>query len=401
MIKIFLYENIMHITEFNIHISEEKFDGSASNSRMTWRRKQAVLIEIKDNSGRSGWGECWTFDQSADALIRFIQTEIQPWVSHKTIESIDDFCQEIYLTSVLSGRHGMLSAALSGVNCALWDLHAQASEVPLWQALNPNLVQTTLPDVSVYASGGLYMKGDDPQVLQAVVSGYVKQGFRTVKMKFGAKSFEDDLARITEVRRSIGPDIELILDAVYSLDKEKAIKWLPHWRELDVQAIQAPFPASDWAAMSWLNQEQNIPVMGFEAESRFEVFRALLQVDAIGILQFSPIAVGGYDASFRLVRLAEQFGKKVSLQCSSTWLAEMICFHLAAASQSVMHAEFHQFHQFHQFHRQMFDVAAPKMMTLTGGKLGLSSTPGLGFVPPKDRLLKVTDNLPDLIVNKL
>ena len=380
----------MRITDFRLYLAEAKFDGQASNPKMTWWRKQAVLIELTDREGVSGWGECWTFDQSADALIRFIQTELRGHILDQDVDSIAEICARLYSGAVLSGRYGMLSAALSGVNCALWDIKSRKIGRPLWQVLGKHRDGEAIRKVPVYASGGLYMKGDDPQILQAIVSGYVEQGFRTVKMKFGIKEFEDDLDRISEVRRSIGQGVNLILDAVYSLDRQKAERWLPYWQDLGVEAVQAPFDASDWESMIWLNQDCGMPVMVFEAETRFEIFRALLQAGAIGIMQFSPVAVGGIDASRRLIDLAAEHGKPVSLQCSSTWMAELIAMHLAGASDQVAHVEYHQ------FHRLMFDLAEPTYTRLVGGKVTLSSTPGIGLIPPLDRLRDVTSGLPDL-----
>ena len=380
----------MSITDFRIYLAEAKFDGQASNPKMTWWRKQAVLIQLTDTEGFSGWGECWTFDQSADALVRFIQTELRGHLLGQDVESIAETCSRLYSDAVLSGRHGILSAALSGINCALWDIKSKRIGLPLWQVFGKQLDGEALRAVPVYASGGLYMRGDDPQILQAVVSGYVEQGFRTVKMKFGGKEFEDDLDRISEVRRGIGQNINLILDAVYSLDRQKAERWLPYWKDLGVQAVQAPFDASDWESMIWLNQDCGMPVMAFEAETRYEIFRALLQAGAIGIMQFSPVAVGGIDASRRFIDLAAEHGKMVSLQCSSTWMAELIAMHLAGASDNVEHVEYHQ------FHRLMFDLAEPTYTRLVDGNVILSSTPGLGLAPPLDRLRDVTSGLPDL-----
>jgi len=385
-------EYYVKIVALNIKLGETKFDGRASNPRIVWHRKQAVFIQLIDESGQFGWGECWTFDSSADALIRFIQTEIKQMVIGATIDSIADFSQFISSGSVLSGRHGMLSAALSGVNCALWDIYAKNSRLPLYKALDSDYQK---PSVPVYASGGLYLTGDSPGSLGDTVKGYVEQGFKTVKLKFGARSFQEDIARISHVRSIISDDISIILDAVYSLNKDKASQWLPYWNDWNIQAIQAPFKADDWDAMSWLNRDCKIPVMVFEAESRYEIFRALLQQEAVGIVQFSPIAVGGIDASIKLIDLAQQFGKNVSLQCSSTWLAELISMQIAGAHKNIEHVEYHQ------FHRMMFDTAEPSYRKIQDGCIELSSTYGLGFAPPSDFLIDTNDSLPDLGTGKI
>jgi L-alanine-DL-glutamate epimerase-like enolase superfamily enzyme len=385
-------EYYVKIIDLNIYLGETKFDGTASNPRIVWHRKQAVLIQLIDDCGMIGWGECWTFDRSADALIRFIQTELKDMVIGETIDSIEDFSRFISSGSVLSGRHGMLSAALSGINCALWDIYSKNLNLPLFKALNSSYQN---PRVPVYASGGLYLTDDTPHSLGETVKNYVEQGFKTVKLKFGARSFQEDIARISHVRNIVGPDISIILDAVYSLNKDKASQWLPHWKNWNIQAIQAPFKADDWDAMSWLNKECSMPVMVFEAESRYEIFRALLQQDAIGIMQFSPIAVGGIDASLKLIELAQQFGKKVSLQCSSTWLAELISMQLAGASKNIEHVEYHQ------FHRMMFDSAEPTYQAVLAGNIELSSTHGLGFAPPSNFLIDTNNSLPDLGIEKI
>ncbi len=376
----------MRIEQVQIHVSEVALGGKFYNPRILWTRKQSVFIEVSTSNGLTGWGECWTFDRSADALVRFLQTEIKPQLIGRDATLVEEIWHDLFSDTVLSGRHGMAAAAMSGVDCALWDIAAQVKKQSLGALIARDGVARAVP---VYASGGLYLKDGTIDDLQAEMRGYVAAGYSSVKMKFGAKPFEHDLERMRAVREAIGPDTGLIVDAVYSLDRTKAERWLPEWQDLGIEAVQAPFPSRDWDAMQWLNDDVGIPVMVFEAESRYVVFRALLERKAIGVMQFSPIAVGGVTASLALIDLAQNFGKPVSLQCSSTWLAEMIALQIGAARPEVKHVEIHG------FHRMLFTDGDPRHQTLKSGCIDLAGSIGTGFQVPTGKTTLFDEGLPD------
>ncbi len=377
----------MKVAEIRIHVTEVELDGSFYNPRVRWFRKQAVFLEVADADGGSGWGECWTFDRSADALVRFLQTEIVPLVSGASVSSIDEVWERVWSTTLLSGRHGMAAAALSGLDCALWDLRARRQGLSVSRSIAGGAARTRIP---VYASGGLYCSNGDLSRLHDEMRGYVSQGFTCVKMKIGAKSFAEDLERLQGVREAIGEGTALIVDAVYSLDRAKAEAWLQAWESNDVAAVQAPFPARDWEAMRWLNHDCGVPVMVFEAENRYAVFRALLDYGAIGVMQFSPIAVGGVTAALKLIALAERYGVQSSIQCSSTWLAEVIALQVAGAKAAVRHVEIHG------FHRILFDHAPDGQRQVLDGCIDIGSTIGFGFLPPPEGLSRFDSGLPDM-----
>lgn len=376
----------MNIREVNIHVAEKNLGSRFYNPRILWHRKQYVFIELITDDGFIGWGECWTFDKSADALVRFLQTEIRPGLIGRLATSIEDICRDLWSDTVLSGRHGMAAAAISGVDCALWDIAAKRDGQPVSVRISPGTWRRAIP---VYASGGLYRKDEGCDELAEEMQAHVANGFRCVKMKIGALEFERDLERVKTVRQAIGPKTGLIIDAVYSLDKDKANRWLPYWKKLGVQAVQAPFPQRYWDDMRWLNRDAGVPVMVFEAENRYAVFRALLEIGAIGVMQFSPIAVGGISASLALIELAEKYGCQTSLQCSSSWLAEKIALQLGSARTSVAHVEIHAFHQY------LFDRVGADEHALKEGCHVLADTCGLGFEVPDDDLTLCNDRLPD------
>ncbi len=378
----------MLIGAVDIFLLEVPLGGQIYNPRMLWNRKQSVFLRLTDTeSGLSGWGECWCFDTSADPLIRYLQTEVRPLLLDQPISDLEANWNHLWSKTALTGRHGMMASALSGIDIALTDLKSRIAQVPMGAL---DIKGSRRDEIPVYASAGLYRVNDSLERLAAEMKDLVTQGHNRVKMKFGALPFEQDAARMRAVREAIGPAAGLIVDAVYSLDRDKAEKWLPIWQELNVEAVQAPFPIQDWSSMRWLNVDCGIPVMGFEAESREEIFRAALQAKAIGMLQFSPIAVGGVVAARRLIELGKEHDVPVTLQCSSTWLAQAAALEVARGHDQVTHVELHT------LHRGLFECAAEGEHSPTDGVLKLHNRAGLGFVPPLDQLTLVNEGLPDL-----
>ena len=276
------------IREINIYLHTRKMDGTASNPRMTWYQKQAVFVQVVSSDTLCGWGECWTFDESASALVEFLKTEIAPMVVGQPTAAINEIWSAIWATTMLSGRHGITASALSGIDIALWDIAGKKAGKSI-SAMIGNAGES----IPVYASSGLYKKHQTPEDLGKELAGHVSEGHTCVKMKTGALSFESDLERLYAARAAIGPDTTLILDAVYGMNTALVNQWLSHWKAVKAFGIQAPFPAEDWDAMVWLNRDIRIPVIAFEAESRLEIFRSLLEKGALGMLQFSCIALGG------------------------------------------------------------------------------------------------------------
>ena len=88
--------------------------------------------------------------------------------------------------------------------------------------------------------------------------------------------------------------------------------------------------------------------MATEAEYREEIHQMLIERGAVKYLQTAPIASGGFTRLNILsekLALTENQSIKLSLEVSSTAVAMAAACHYAAASNSVVHAEYHHVHQ--------------------------------------------------------
>ena len=118
------------------------------------------------------------------------------------------------------GVKPQMMAAIAGIDIALLDLKGKLLGQPVFRLLGGG--RSTVP---AYASGGYYGPEGESAIgaLVEEMNGYVELGYTTVKMKVGGLSIEDDVRRVRTVRKCIGPNVSVLLDANQAYDVASAI----------------------------------------------------------------------------------------------------------------------------------------------------------------------------------
>lgn len=125
--------------------------------------------------------------------------------------------------------------ARNAVDCALWDLEAKRSGLPVWQlaGLDPPRALTTT----------LTIGADDPAVMAAHATHFADA--RALKLKL-----TDDPSNAERVRavRAARPDVWLMIDANQGFTRELFADLLPTLQACRVALIEQPFPVGkeDW-----------------------------------------------------------------------------------------------------------------------------------------------------------
>src|SRR5260221_13698157 len=98
------------------------------------------------------------------------------------------------------GRRGITVSAISGVDCALWDILGKSLGVPVWRLLGGRRAEK----MPAYASGGWA----GPDKIGEQLLGYVKAcGFGAVKMRVGIMDGDPlhSARRVHAAREALGP----------------------------------------------------------------------------------------------------------------------------------------------------------------------------------------------------
>jgi L-alanine-DL-glutamate epimerase-like enolase superfamily enzyme len=348
-----------------------RLDGRSWNPVSRWTERRAPLLLLHADTGSTGVGEAWSRQDAIGDVLDALSHRIGPAIIGRRIERSDDIRR---ITGDVRGDFERdtgwpPAAAVSALDIALWDLLAKAQQQPLWKALGGRTNR-----VSVYASGGLYRDGGGLDDLIAEAEAHLDAGFRSIKIKVGGLPVVDDMARLRAVRRLLREDGALWVDAVNQLAAPDAIATAVALRNAGATAIQAPVPFSDLPMMAQINADA-LPVIAGEAEHSLDAFAAMLDADAVSIVQFNLGLCGGFSGARAISDLAASRGIDVTPQCHATAVLQAASLHCGASLPRVHSVEYHRFHD-HLQH-----AMSPAMRCIVDGTIELGDEPGLGLGP--------------------
>ena len=362
----------MKITRVIPRIVRRDMGGRVWNPRTRWQEKVMVLVFVEADSGHLGVGEAWNTAAAPEALVATIEADLAPLVVGEDPFFVERVWQRAFRPTELSSRTGIVAAALSAVDIALWDLMGQALGQPLFRLLGAHA-----DEVYCYASAGLYGEGKTPDALAREMAGYVAQGFTGVKMKVGGAPLAEDVCRVAAVREAVGPEIRLMVDAVYNLGVPEALRLARAVAPYDIYWLEAPVSPYDVAGQARVQAQGPIPVCGNETEYGLDRFRELIAADAVEFVQFDVAACGGISEGRRIADLARAFRRPCSLHAASSVVVMAASLHLGAALANCESIEYHMLHQW-LWDRVPAGTFAPRQGFVrppAGPGLGLALTP--------------------------
>jgi hypothetical protein len=122
----------------------------------------------------------------------------------------------------------------------------QAAGLPVFRILGG-----TRTEVFTYATGSYNLEGEPHDAAAKKLADFVSYGYKAVKLKCGALSLKDEVARIRMVREAIGPDVLFMLDMNAPYDVHRSIVFanavVPHdifWLEEPLQRSSPPISAN-------------------------------------------------------------------------------------------------------------------------------------------------------------
>ena len=197
---------------------------------------------------------------------------------------------------------GIYIKAMGSLDVAIWDIIGQALELPVHRILGT--FRTRIP---VYAAGGYYAEGKGIRDLVREMEGYVDEGFTVVKMKVAGASLREDVARVAAVRKALGDDIGIMLDANNGLKAYEAIRlgraveeYRPYW-------FEEPVMPDDFAGCAEVRQALDVPIVAGENEFTRWGARDLLTAGSADILNLDVVKAGGITEYRKIAAVASAF----------------------------------------------------------------------------------------------
>ncbi|AFK60782.1 mandelate racemase/muconate lactonizing protein [Advenella kashmirensis WT001] len=274
-------------------------------------KRDAVLLRVQTDEGLTGWGEAH-HGRCPGAIARLIDTTLAELVVGMDPMDVSGVWSKVHKMQISS--HGMGAAAalaLSGLDLALWDIRCQVAGLPLH-----TLIGGKQKPIKAYA-GGISLGWQAPEALADEAAGYVSQGYRALKLRVG-DNIERDIARVTAVRKGVGDQIDILVDANtnYTLDDVRRV--MPFYDDLKVGWLEEPFPAHDLGLYRRASQLGRTPLAAGENHyTRYE-FEPILEAQVLGFVQPDLSKAGGITESLKIAAMASSHRLSVNPHTSAT-----------------------------------------------------------------------------------
>jgi L-rhamnonate dehydratase len=266
------------------------------------------LVEVVTDEGIRGIGSIGGFTSVGSEAIN---TYLRPLVIGESVFDTEHLWDKMYRSTVRFGRKGATVAAISAIDIACWDIKGKALGQPVYNLLGGK----TRERVPAYASR-LYAL-DDLTVLAAEAKEYVRQGFKTLKQRFGfgpmdgRAGMKRNEALIDAVRQAVGEEIDIAADAYMGWDYAYACEMERRLRPYRLAWIEEPFMPDDVASYVRFREHSRTPVSLGEHEYTKYGFQHLIEQGAADILQPDCNRVGGITEMKKICALAEAAGLPV------------------------------------------------------------------------------------------
>ena len=265
-----------------------------------------LLVRMRSSDGVEGFGLATSYTDLAP-ILKVVKDGIAEQILGMDPLAPESLYQKLFgLTSTrLPAERGWTREALirisAAVDLACWDIVGRTAGLPLYRLFGGHRNR-----VPCYVTCAYYRDGKDNAELRDEIQMLVDQGHRGFKGKVGGLGLAEDISRMEIVRGVIGPDRELMIDVNRAWDLKTAVEGARLLEHLNPAWLEEPVRwTDDRRELRLLSQRTSIPLSAGESELTSYGCRAMLEEQAIQILQFDCTMFGGFTQGRKLAALCE------------------------------------------------------------------------------------------------
>ena len=349
-------------------------------SQWEYSSRTICLVKITAEDGTYGWGEGYGPAHIVKAGIEFFS----PFIMGMNALDNEVIWKHMYLRSLDYARKGVMLAALSAIDIALWDIKGKLLDKPVFTLLGGKKHEHIMP----YATG-LYFSNDKDLKSKLVEEAlkYRSEGFHGIKMKVGL-GIEKDFEYVSEVREAIGNDVDLMIDSNHAYSLKEAVQLCVRLKDQNIGWFEEPLSPELYDSYRQLRDKTDIPIAGGECEYLRHGFLELFQHHSVDIAQPDICAAGGITEVKKIAAMANTFGVDLVPHSWGTGVALHAAMHLIA-NLDPNPGRMYQTAPWMELDRTengLRDILTSYKIVLENGLLKVPDDPGLGVEVDEDAL---------------
>lgn len=268
-------------------------------------RTNWVFIKVYTDEGIDGVGEA-TLEYKEKALLGAVEHAKEALVG-KDPARIEQLTHDLYRDAYWRGG-AVLMSALSGIECALWDIKGKALGVPVYELLGGKMRD----DVRIYVNGW-FSGAKTPEEFGKKAAEAVKRGVTAMKWDPFGKNFLDisnaDLTTalecVDEVRKAVGPSVDLLIEGHGRFDVPTSVRIAKELAQFKPMFFEEPTPPDNLDALKRVRDNSPVAISAGERLYGIRSFRELLDRKAVDYIQPDVSHAGGILELKKIAALAE------------------------------------------------------------------------------------------------
>jgi galactonate dehydratase len=351
------------------------------------RRATYVFVQVETDEGLTGWGEITTYPGSiANRTIVAALRELDGLLRGDDPTQVEALWHKVFRAYTYLGTRGAVTAMISAVDIACWDIKAQALGVPIYELLGGKVRE----NVPLYTHF-LYAQRVEEMVENAV--GEVGRGSTAIKTDpFIAAGGADMLrqhtaytdgqidraientgvAMIEGIRRAVGPDVQVLIDAHAMYNVPTAVRLATRLAPYDITWFEEPVPPESYDALQTVRNQVPVRIcVGERLYTRFE-FLPVLNRHLTDYVMPDVTWTGGISELKRIATLAETFYIPISPHDASGPVNLM-----AGAQVAITTPNFYKL-EARRITLDFYNAFLEEPLTVEGDALIVPRKPGLG-----------------------
>ena len=342
-----------------------------------------VFVEVSTDEGITGWGEITTYPGDvANRVVAGMVRDSAELVVGEDPSRIEALWNKLFRQFTYLGTRGAVSAMVSGIDIALWDIRGKVLGQPIYKLLGGE-VRDRIP---------LYThppRSDTPEQAASDAREIVDSGHRAFKLdpfweemapksvsymdgQISPQAASKAVEIIAAVRDEVGPHIEVLIDAHGNFNVPTAIYLAKSLAPYDIHWFEEPVPPESYHALKQVRDQVPVRIcVGERLHTRFE-FLPVFEGNLADFVMPDVTWTGGISELKKISTMAETYYVPVSPHDASGPINILAGAHVMMTVPNFYKLETSRYRM------DDYNAFIDEPLDVRSGDLYLSDRPGLG-----------------------
>ena len=319
-----------------------------------------------DDSNLKGYGIAFTIGKGNDIVAECIKYFF-PTFENMNLEDIENDIGKLWYKCVdhsqlrwLGPEKGAVHMAVAAIFNCLWDLIAKKNKKPLWRFVaesDPEKILSWLtfkyiedvltPDQALkilkdsqndkkaridtilkegypsYTTAAGWLGYSDEKIVK-LCEKYISMGWKHFKVKVGL-DLEADVKRLELIRKTIGDDCHIMVDANQQWSVEQSIKHINAYKKFNLLFVEEPTSPDDVLGFVKIKESVgNVKLATGEACGGRVMFKQFLESGSMNVCQIDSCRIGSINEILTVMLMAHKFKVPIFPHAGGVGLCEYV-----------------------------------------------------------------------------